>query len=422
MDSADQLIQHGSFLRARGRHDESVAAFKQALAQEPSNAHLHFELAITYLEHADESHLKDALESINQAIGNDPEYEVSHAVKGLILIRLNRDKEARRCVEDAIALYPDLPLAWLVKGQSYFSTGEWVLAEEALREALAIDPDFDEAKNMLTIVLRAQGRVEEASVETSSVLSRNAEDPTAHANAGWAALQSGNRQQAEEHFKEALRLNPENEYAREGLREAYKARSLFYRLYLKYVFFMQKFSQNNRFAIFIGIYLAFRFGKNILSNVSPLLTGALVVAYLVFAFWTFLANGIGHFLILKDSTVRLTLNKNEKLDGLIVGGGFIIGLILGIAGFILGMLPVSIFGGSLAIGALPWSRVFLNNSKEGRMIFGSLGALVYALGFIAIILYLRNGHYDPFLSPLIIGAIAIGVGSTWLSMVPQLSK
>ncbi len=422
MDSADQLIQHGSFLRERGRHDESVAAFKQALAQEPSNAYLHFELAITYLEHSDESHLKDALESIDQAIGYDPEYEVSHAVKGLILIRLNRDKEARRCAEDATALYPDLPLAWLVKGQSYFSTGKWALAEEALRQALAIDPGFDEAKNMLTIVLRAQGRVEEASVETANVLSRNAEDPTAHANAGWAALQNGNRQKAEEHFKEALCLNPENEYARDGLREAYKARSIFYRLYLKYVFFMQKFSQNNRFAIFIGIYVAFRFGKKIFENVSPLLAGALVVAYLTFAFWTFLANGIGHFLILKDSTVRLTLNKNEKLDGLIVGGGFVFGLILGVAGFVLGVLPISILGGSLAIGALPWSRVFLNNSKAGRITFGGLGALVYALGLIAIVLYLVNGQYDSFSRPLIIAAIAIGVGSTWLSMVPQLSK
>jgi|GEM_PF-3833422 len=96
MDSPEQLALHGTFLRERNRYDEAIAAFKQALAGEPNSDEFHYELALTYLEHDDEKQLSNALDSINKAIGLDPEEDHYYAVKGLIYINQGKSNEARK--------------------------------------------------------------------------------------------------------------------------------------------------------------------------------------------------------------------------------------------------------------------------------------------------------------------------------------
>jgi len=424
MGTTQTLLQKGEFFRERRQYDESVASLNEALAIEPNLTEAHFLLALTYLEHTDTSFEAKALESINRAIGLAPEEAFYQAIKGHILIFLDKPKEARECAMTAISMDPDIPLAWTVKGQSYFPTNEWSAAEECLKQALRLDPDSDQAQNILSMVLRAQGNHEESQQGVKRVLSNNAEDPIAHANAGWGALHNGKHEAAEEHFKVALRLSPENEFARNGLRESYKARSFFFRLYLKYVFFMQKFSQKSQWVIMIGIYVAFKFGRAILANIHPALAGVLLIVYLLFAFWTFLANGIGHFILLKDPIARLSLTKREKLDGLFVGGGFILGIILGLSGYIMGLFPLAIFGAGIALSSIPWSKVFLNNSKVGKAIFTAIAVLVIMFTLIGIGTSASINSTEPngaasFSGVLILGVI-LSFGSTWLALIPGL--
>lgn len=423
MENAEQLCQHGEFLRERNRYDEAIAAFKQALSQEPTVAYLHFQLAVTYLEHEDEKYLPHALETINEAIGLDPENDHYFAIKAMIYNHMEKPKDALKTAEIAISLYPENPLSWTEKGRSYFQESKWKEAEDALKRSLTIDPDFTYAKNLLSIAHAKQGNLEASEAEIASVLSQGAEDPVAHANAGWNALQRGERDKAETHFKEALRLDPTNEYARDGLRESYKARSLFFRLYLKYIFFMQRFSQGSQIAMMVGLYLAFKFGRVLLDKVHPALTVVLVILYLGFAFWTFFANGIGHFLLLKDPVARMSLNRKEKLDGLFVGGGLLIGIIIGAIGFLSGILPLTLIGGGFILGALPWSRVFINDSKLGQKLYGLGGVAIYALAIIGCGIAIAQ-YSNPSLStaPFIAVAIVISVGSTWAGLIPGLNK
>jgi len=69
--------------------------------------------------------------------------------------------------------------------------------------------------------------------------------PFRTANQGWNCLHRNNPRRAQDHFREALRLNPELEYARQGMLEALKARNPVYRGMLAYFLWMGR--QSGRF-------------------------------------------------------------------------------------------------------------------------------------------------------------------------------
>ena len=410
-------------LRDLHRHEEAVSLFIQHLTEYPEDAEGHAQLALTRLEMAGER--RRALEAIDSAVGLEADNALYHAYRSLILSRLDRDRDAVQAAEAAIGLDPEQVVGWLAKASALSSRSEWAGAEAAAVLALELDPDNANAQNQLAMILRAQGKLEAADRGTGRRLARDPEDPMAHANAGWSALQRRDVVVAEKHFREALRLDPEFEYARVGLRESFKARSGFYRLFLRWMFFLQRFSQGQRILIFIGIYLAFKFGRVILAQVHPVAVAVLVTVYLVLVFSSFLASGGSHFLLLLDRNARFALNRGEKLDGLFVGGGFLLGFVLVILGLTVAAIPfgVTMIGGALMVGAIPGAMFFTNDSREGRLVFGGCLAFVYLTGVFCLVQDLRTG--DALASPaglMVVLAVISSALCTWLSMLPRLHK
>ncbi|MGJ8723560.1 MAG: tetratricopeptide repeat protein [Roseibacillus sp.] len=412
-------VAHATRLRDLNRHEEAVAMLLQYLAGAPEDADAHTELALTRYQMDGQG--KAALESIKTAISLEPEISALFAIQSLIYNKLDRDKEALESAETAIAIDADLAFAWAAKGSAYGGMQKWALAEESCREALRLDPDYEFALNQLAIFLRMQGKVADSAGEVSARLERDAEDPLAHANAGWASFQAGDRDQAEVHFQEALRLDPTMEYARMGLRETYKSRSLFYRTYLKWVFFLQKYSDKQQLLIVLGIFLAYRLGRGVLATIDTRLAVALVILYLVFAFGTYLANGIGSFVLLKDKVARLTLTGSEKREGLFVGGGFFVGLALIVLSFFI-YQPLAFLGGGLILGCIPGGMFWDNHSKAGRLVFGLLMTVVYACGVGLFFTVASTGKIGDSGSSLLTTALLSAFGATWLLMIPGLRR
>ena len=413
-------LQRAIQLRELHRHEEAEALFLQYLASEPEDPTGHVELALTRLEM--DKRGKDALESIETAISLEPEVAEFFAIQSLVLTKIGQDEIALKAAEKAVALDAELPFAWATKGSALGAMQKWQLAEEACRQALVLDADYEFALNQLAIFLRMQGKVDDSSGEVAARLERDAEDPLAHANAGWASFQAGDLKQAEIHFQESLRLEPTMEYARMGLRETYKARSVFYRIYLKWVFFLQKYSEKQQLFIMLGVFLAYRVGRGVLQNIDTRLAIALAVLYGFFAFGSFLASGIGSFLLLKDRAARLTLTRPEKLEGFFVGGGFFLGLLLVALAFVVLPTPFAFLGAALILAGVPGGMFWDNESLPGKIVFGGLMAAVYLGGLVFFGMRLSGGEFGggEFLFLLI--ALFAGVGSTWLSMVPGLRR
>jgi tetratricopeptide (TPR) repeat protein len=416
------LIQRARHLRERNRHPEAIAALHQHLAGDPDDFRGHFELAVTRLSEGEDH--RAALHDAERAIAIEPEAADAHAIRSAILNRLERHQDALASADEARRLEPESSFAWFCRGNALLGMRKLAEAEEAARRSLAHDPDDSAASNLLATVLRLQSRFHEAEVEIERHLARDPENAWTFATSGWTALHQGQRKKAEELFREALRLDATLEHARVGLRESYKARSFPYRLYLRWVFFLQKYSEKNQWGIFIGIYLAYRFGRAALAAIHPIAAVPLIVAYLLFCFGGWLANGLGNFLMLTDPLARLTLNAEEKREGWLVGGLFFFGLLTLTAGATVLPIAFAFLGGALMGAAIPGSMVFDNPSVKGRIVFGLITATVLVCGMLVFVSTLGKSVSDKLLDPqagppFMIGVLAI-TGTTWLGGISSL--
>lgn len=383
MSEGIEQYMRGELLMQQGRYEDAVDHLNQAIAANPENDLAFADLSMCLLEM--EGRRKDALSAIDEAITLDPEHGRYRAMRALVLCRLDRGRDALAAAQEAIGMEPEDAFAYAAKAQAHMSLEHWADAEVAAKESLALDGDNSFAGNLLAMSLRLQGKESENEQEVERLLAEDPEDLLAHYNAGWSALQKNDHKKAEEHFKQALRIDPSFDGAREGLKESFAARSAFYRKYLQYCFFMQRFTEKARWAIVIGFYLAYRFGMAVLARINPVLAIAFAALYLTFALWGWLAPGLGHFLILLDRQARHALKKSEKLDGLAVGGGLVMGLLVAVLAASWSITPLMVMGGVLCAGTLPATLTLTNESKRGRWVFGSIMAYVYLVGLGVVI-------------------------------------
>jgi Tfp pilus assembly protein PilF len=423
----EQMIRKGSVLIDQGRYQEATKIFKDGLANDPTNSHLLYLLALT--QYHTDGQQKQALQTIDQALKFAPEEPACYQLKALIFAHLDKPKLALEQIEKALDLDAEYAQAHATKGYIYVLMEKWSDAEKYAQDALAIDPDNKFAGSILANALRMQNKLNESVHLASDMLAKDPEDSVSHCNAGWVYLNRKEYQKAQEHFKEALRLDPNLEPARSGMLEAFKARSLIYRLYLQYGLFMAQQTKAMRTGIIIGIYLLFRLVSKNFSSIfhGPLVMvgyGVIVLFYLFF-FWSWLSGGIGNLLVLKDKMARHVLRKEEKLDAVFVGGGFLLGIFL----FVLAIaqpiksVPLAVFSIGLILSTIPFAVTFRNPRKAGRIFYGAIAGYLVFVGFLLAIGAHIYGKDIPFLMKTLSGiGVMLFIASTWLGTFGFLRK
>ena len=408
-------------LRERGRHEEAVATLLSHLAHHPEDPAAFIELAINRMEIPGQ--MKLALEDARTATGLMPELSFPLSLQSRILTQLDKPKEGLAMAESAIAMEPDCDYAWNSKCLALIDLTRWKEAEEAARKALEIDPDDEMGSNLLAHVLRMQNRLDESEEESSRRLARDPENAFSFASAGWAALQRGDIKGAEARFRESLRIDPQMEYAREGLKESFRARSAFFRLFLKWSFFLQKFSESNRTLIIISLVIGFRLLRKLAAGIHPLLVVLVVFVYYLFVFGSWLSGGLANFFLLRDPVARMSLDRAEKLEGFAIAMLFFGGFAAAIAGYTINIVPLAAAGCALLAAAIPASMVFTNPSKKGTVVFSLVTAaiLVIGAGMVAEVIANpeigmtkgRAGNYFSFM-------VVLCAVSSWMGMARSL--
>lgn len=414
---AEALLQRGRLLLLHNRPADAERFLRESLAHDPLNVEALHLLSICVRQ--GNGREREALELADRALAREPEWTTLHVQRSLILSDLRRLKDAREAAETAIARDPEDSSARAALGYAFLRESRWAEAEAAARQALAHDADDTLAQNVLSQALVWQGKAAESAADVAARLARNPEDAFTHLNAGYAALRDGDHRQAETHFLEALRLQPEFDAAREGLLESFRARSAPYRIYLRYAFAMAQFSEKRRMAIMVGIYVVYRVLVAVLSNVSPAVVGALVVAYFLFATWTYVARGVGTLFILSDPRARLALRPREKAEGALVGGAVVAGLLLMISSAAVGDFDWTVGGGGLLACGIALAIALGAPMGWGRWLYGALAALIIgsvALIFLALIW--PSGSFSSFGVPalriagfgLLVATLLAGLG------------
>jgi tetratricopeptide (TPR) repeat protein len=232
-------------------------------------------------------------------------------------------------------------------------------------------------------ILTKLDRVDEATETVEDILYDNPEDSYSHANVGWVELENGNNKKALEHFKEALQLDPNFEYAREGMSTVLKSKNFFYRWYLKYSFWIAKQSSTNQWAFIIGLYVVYRVSFKVLSeNDMTYLAFPLMLAYLLFALGGWIMEPLSNTILNFDSYGKYLLSKNAKISGFIFGTLLVLGLISIVAFYLLKIDYALVLAATFICALLPLSRAFLLNSKKAQMIGISYGVIMIVAGII----------------------------------------
>jgi tetratricopeptide (TPR) repeat protein len=236
------------------------------------------------------------------------------------------------------------------------------------------------------MALNRLGRKEEAGMALEAALSKDPENASTHANRGWALLQAGKTKDAMESFREALRLEPGSEWARQGIIEALKARNPFYRIMLKYFFFMTGLSTRAQWGVILGLYFLVRILRSAARGspaLAPLVTPILIL-YMVFAYCTWTAVPISNLLLRLHPFGRYALSEEEVRASNWVGAALLAALVLGTAGGVFGAGRLIVAAIGCALFVIPLAATFQVKWKDGGSRLAVLTGAIALLGVGAL--------------------------------------
>ena len=157
------------------------------------------------------------------AVHLGPDLPFPHYALAEVWLARNRLKASLAAVNEAIRLNPEDVHHFALLSRIHFGRSSWQAGLEAAEAGLAIDPESVPCTNLRAMCLVRLGRKAEAGATIDAALAEP-EIALTHANQGWTLLEQRKPQKAMEHFREALRIDPELEWARVGIVEAMKGR------------------------------------------------------------------------------------------------------------------------------------------------------------------------------------------------------
>ena len=219
--SLNPFLQRARLLYEQGRYPLAEEQLRQSLAQEPHDAYAHALLSLC-LKH--QERFKEATAEAQQAIHLAPDFAFAHYALASIWHVRNFETDALNAINEAIRLDATDPDYFALLAVLHYQESRWMAALKAAEQGLQFDAEHIGCNNLRAMALVKLGRREEAGATIDSTLARNPENSVTHANQGWAYLEQNNPEKALYHFKESLRLDPDNEWAREGTVTALKAK------------------------------------------------------------------------------------------------------------------------------------------------------------------------------------------------------
>ncbi|MDF3056695.1 MAG: hypothetical protein K0R17_910 [Rariglobus sp.] len=370
-------LQRAELLLAQSRPADAEREVKQALLAGPDDPSAHGLLALCL---AAQNKLADSLEAARAAVGLAPDSGYFHYVHAHVLHRLDRDRDALEAVREAIRLDPGSEDNFALLSSIHLAQRDWNAALEAAERGLALNPEHTLSANLRAMSLVRLGRNSEATDTVDYALERAPESAFSHANQGWNCLHRNDPRRAQDHFREALRLQPDLEYARQGMLESLKARNPVYRGMLAYFLWMGRLSTKLQWAFVIVTFFGVRAVRG-LADSQPQLGWVLVpllVLFYLFIYLSWTAGPMFNLLLRLNPFGRLVLSRDERVASNWFGTVFILALGTAIAWPLGGGVVAMLLAIMLAMLSVCVAAVF---GKQGR----SRAILATATGVLALL-------------------------------------
>ncbi|HEY7426626.1 MAG TPA: tetratricopeptide repeat protein [Gemmataceae bacterium] len=407
-------------LYQQSRYDLAEQELRQALADEPGDVRGHALLALCLCNRKD---YPAATREAEEAVRQGPDVPFSHYALAFTLYHRDRLQEAETAVEQALELAPWDSDYYALLASIRFDQRCWPAALEAAERGLELDAEHAGCTNLRAMALVKLGRRAEAGAALGDALRREPEDALTHANQGWTLLEQRQPDKALEHFREALRLDADLEWARQGIVEALKARHWLYRQMLRYFLWMGRLSRRAQWGVVLGLLIA----QQVLASsaVPPALVPLGTVLFwglVVFVYLTWTADPLFNLLLRLNRFGRLALSREQIRASNWVGGCLFLALAALGGGILRADWRFVLTGLALGCLVIPITGAFKCRAGRPRAIMVLCTTLLaaFAAGGVGILFFgehLPRNTWDDALaaSRLLMGMFFWGVfGSTWL--------
>lgn len=389
-------FERAQLLIQQKRFDLAERELRGILAEDPDQAEAHSYLALCLLE--DDRRWREAVEEAKVAVGLEPDSGFTHYCLGSAYLKGNRTAEARISAKAAIQIDPyNEGYFGLLAGVELVDR-KWQAALDAATAGLAIDADDLQCNNIRSVALERLGRSNEAVVAARSNLRRAPDDSMAHAAMGWTALNSGKYQQAQDSFREALRLDPNNEMAKSGMISALNSRSIVFRSVYRFYAWISRFGSQYQFAIIFGAWFVMR-GLSALGNRAPALkwlTTPILLLYLLFVILSWIATPLFNTFLRFHSFGRHLLDRQQIWASNFLAMCVAAAIVGGAVGFWrLGDAGLFVFGYWIMM-MIPVAMIFQQETTQ-RMIIAIIAGV--AVGLIPVVGILQS-YFTESVAPL----------------------
>ncbi|MCX6952288.1 MAG: tetratricopeptide repeat protein [Verrucomicrobia bacterium] len=380
-------------LMAQSRPADAERELMAALATQPDDPAA---LALLALSRSEQRKGPEALAAAESAIGLAPDEAYFHYVHAVTLHRLDRDDDARRAVGEALRLNPADEDLFSLLASIELARRNWPAALEAAEQALTLNPEHVNAANLRAMALVRLGRKEEATATVDFALHRAPENGFSHANQGWNCLHRNDPKKAQEHFREALRLEPDLEYARSGMLEALKARNPVYRGMLAYFLWMGALSTRLQWAFILGIFFGGRIIRGVAERQPQLgwVLWPLLGLFYAFVYLSWTAGPMFNLLLRFDRFGRHVLSRDQRIASNWFGAAFFAALGMLVWWFSTGAELGFIATILLAVISICLAATFAHTARN-RAILGSVTGALAVLGVALVVVLLREPPDDP---------------------------
>ena len=399
------MFERAALLHGQGRIAEAISELRKVLEQEPTNADA---LGLYGRCLLDKGQYDEGIALIDDAISFDPGNSYYYYLKGFALYRKNENQAAISWLNKSIALQPYRTAPYGLLAIIFIEEKDFRKALAKADEGLAIDASDVTCLNARAMALNKLKQTDAAIETMKEALAQDPDNEFTHSTFGWNLLEKGRHREAREHFREALRIDPNYANARAGLKESLKSQIPPYRWLLQYSFWVTNKGKKAGWAIPLLIYVMVRvLATTFQSNESTAMIGVLIVlAYFVFVVATWILNPVANFFLLFHRDGRYALDVTEKWTALTVMGSLFAGLIILITAWAAGVrdefAPVYIIAFSLLIMAVPLGDLRYPLAIRGTPASNKIAMLLVGLGLLTII------------SALILPGYALMVGATFL--------
>lgn len=376
-------LSRAQLLLEQGRYAQAADEAGRQIIQEPDDpqAHCLLALCLSQMKQHDE-----AIREAQTAVSLAPDFPYAYYVLGSVLDDVGRLRESEAAARAALRLAPDDADYYALLASIRIQQRQWEDALAQADEGLAIAPDHTACANLKGIALVNLGRRQEANDALQTNLAKDPENAATHANQGWALLHQGKHKEGMEHFREALRLKPDMEWARQGILEALRARNPVYWVMLRYFLWMSRFTGKQQFGILFGAWIGYQVVRGV-ERSSPALAPfllPLIVAYLVFIYLSWTARPLFNLLLRLDKFGRFALSRDQIIASNWFGSSLLIALASLGGALATNLTALWFLAAAFVFLTVPLASTFAHSWENGRKWRGIYTLCLASLACVAV--------------------------------------